>query len=73
MVENKQIWHLFTQKTCKKGFYHFTVEERKRAFGKKLPVDIAENPTVETEPRLFQVFYNILLFIFICLEFVFRP
>jgi len=50
-----------------------TVEERKRAFGKKLPVDIAENPTVEIERRLFQVIYNILLFIFICLEFIFRP
>ena len=78
MVKNKQIYHLFTQKTYKKGFYQFIftillLRREKRAFGKKLPVDIAENPTVETERRLFQVIFNILLFNFIRLEFFFRP
>lgn len=78
MVKNKQIHHLFTKKTNKKRFYEgiFTIllfKERKRAFGKKLPVEFAENPAVGIERRLFQVFYNILLFIFIHLELFFRP
>ena len=53
------------------SFLPFYYWGRKRAFGKKLPVEFAENQTVEIERRHFQVIHNILLFNFIRLEFDF--
>ena len=44
----------------------------KKAFGKKLPVEIAENQTVGIERRHLEVIQNILLFNFIRLEFSFK-
>jgi len=39
-------------------FYRLTLEFEKGAFGKKLPVVAAQNPTVGIERRFTQVFYT---------------
>ena len=68
-VKHKQICNLSTQKTYKKGLlpFIFTIcdlGEKIVLLLRKLPVKIAENPTVGIERRLLQVIHIILLFIF---------
>ena len=68
-MKHKQICNLFTQKTYKKGLRQFiftiwVLGEKIVLLLRKLPVKIAENPTVGIERRLLQVFHINLLFIF---------
>lgn len=75
-VKHKQIFNLFTQKTYKKGncqfiFTVWVLGEKIVLLFRKLPMKIAENPTVRIKRRLLQVIHIILLFIFNCLIFCF--
>ena len=77
-VKHKQICNLFTQKTYKKGLLPFIfiicdLGEKIVLLLRKLPVKIAENPTVGIERRLLQVIHIILLFIFNHFIFQFSP
>lgn len=68
-VKHKQIWNLFTKKTYKKGLRQFiftvwVLGDKIMLLLRKLPVKIAENPTVRIKCRLLQVIHIILFFIF---------